>query len=64
MPIRISANGMDLSIKEIFMKRRDFLKTLSIGAAAISAPTLAYSRRRNTKAKKPNIVYIMLDELG
>jgi len=55
---------MDLSIKEIFMKRRDFLKTLSIGAAAISAPTLAYSRRRNTKAKKPNIVYIMLDELG
>lgn len=46
------------------MKRRDFLKTLSVGAAAISAPTLAYARRRSAKAKKPNIVYIMLDELG
>jgi len=45
------------------MKRRDFLKTLSMGAAAISAPTFAYARR-SAKAKKPNIVYIMLDELG
>ena len=46
------------------MKRREFLKTLSIGAAAIAAPTWSYARQRSTGAKKTNIVYIMLDELG
>lgn len=50
--------------KQTAMKRREFLKTLSIGAAAIAAPTWSYARQRSTGAKKTNIVYIMLDELG
>ena len=46
------------------MKRRDFLKTVSFGAAAFAAPAWPYARRRGAVAGKPNVVYIMLDELG
>ena len=46
------------------MKRRDFLKTVSFGAAAFAAPAWSCSRGRSARAGKPNIVYIMLDELG
>ncbi len=46
------------------MKRRDFLKTVSFGAAALAMPRCAHTLRHNARAKKPNIIYIMLDELG
>ena len=46
------------------MKRRDFLKTMSLGAAGLAAPAWSYERRRGARSGKPNIVYIMLDELG
>ena len=47
------------------MKRRDFLKAAGFGAAAFAVPGCAYARRsRVNKRSKPNIIYIMLDELG
>jgi len=46
------------------MKRRDFLKAVGFGLAALAMPGCAHTPQRAAKAKKPNIVYIMLDELG
>jgi arylsulfatase len=44
------------------MKRRDFVKTLSIGTAALGLTQL-YSGCRQT-AGPPNIIYILADDLG
>ena len=46
------------------MKRRDFLKAVSFSAAALVTPGCAQTLQSAAKGKKPNIVYIMLDELG
>ena len=46
------------------MKRRDFLKAVGLSAAALVSPGCAGSPQRSGKRRKPNIVYIMLDELG
>ncbi len=46
------------------MKRRDFLKAIGFGAAALALPRCAHTVHRNARGKKPNIIYIMLDELG
>ncbi len=46
------------------MKRRDFLKAVSFGAAAFSMSAYAQTPKPGDKSKKPNIVYIMIDELG
>ena len=44
------------------MKRRDFLKTSGLGAAALS---LGFTLPASTIFKNPpNIIYIILDELG
>ena len=42
--------------------RRDFLKALGIAAGSLLAPTLALAKKQS-KAK-PNIVFIMVDDLG
>ena len=46
------------------MKRRDFLKAVSFGAAAFAMPAYAQAPKLGDNGKKPNIVYIMIDELG
>jgi arylsulfatase A-like enzyme len=49
------------------MNRRDFLKTLSVGAASVLTAGCASSRlnsRSVTSTIKPNIVFIMADDLG
>jgi len=46
------------------MKRRDFLKAVGLGAAAIVTPASAQIQHSTTRGKKPNIIYIMIDELG
>ena len=42
--------------------RRSFLKMTGIGAAALAAPRVA--RAANTDAEKPNILLILVDDLG
>jgi len=44
------------------IKRRDFLKTLSLGAATLAIPNLL--TRCAQKTTKPNIIYILADDLG
>jgi arylsulfatase A-like enzyme len=46
------------------MKRRDFFRAVSLGAAALAMPGRVHASPRVTGGKKPNILYIMLDELG
>ena len=47
------------------MKRRDFLKAAGVAIAAVAMPGCTYAQQRFAKdKKKPNIIYIMLDELG
>jgi len=46
------------------MKRRDFLKAAGVTIAAVAMPGCTSAQQRVVKAKKPNIIYIMLDELG
>ncbi len=46
------------------MKRRDFLKTVGFSAAALITPASAQTPHRIAQGKKPNIIYIMIDELG
>ncbi|MEI6245107.1 MAG: arylsulfatase [Acidobacteriota bacterium] len=42
------------------MKRREFLKTASLGAAALALPI----GEQSTPSRKPNIIYILADDLG
>ncbi len=46
------------------MRRRDCLRAMGLGAAAMAAPRLARSARSPGRAKRPNIIYLMLDEWG
>ncbi|UCC98699.1 MAG: sulfatase-like hydrolase/transferase [Phycisphaerales bacterium] len=46
------------------MRRRDFLKAAGLGVGAFALPGCAQAFLREAKGKKPNIVYIMIDELG
>ena len=42
------------------MKRREFIKTAGLGAAALTLPLTS----QPTAARKPNIIYILADDLG
>ena len=49
------------------MKRRDFLKQLGLGATAVAAGSWlegAAAQAATTTGAKPNIVFIMADDLG
>ncbi len=51
--------------KEGFMNRRDFIKTLSYGAAALAMPGRnSASLLLADRAKRPNIILIMADDMG
>ena len=44
--------------------RRQFLKTAGVAAAALAAPRWAWTAQSGPKAKRPNIVLIMADDMG
>jgi len=44
------------------LNRRDFLKTIGLGAAALSIPPIEWGCKKNIN--KPNIIYILADDLG
>jgi len=46
------------------MNRRQFMKALGAGIAAVSLPRCSAAPARNRTARKPNIVYILADDLG
>ena len=46
------------------MNRRDFLKGLAFGAAATTARGLARAAGAAKTARKPNIIYLLADDLG
>jgi len=48
------------------LKRRDFLKTVGIGATALAVPGLMNACRRAIDESKelPNIIFILADDMG
>ncbi len=46
------------------IKRRDFLKTVSLGSAAVALTRFGLSVGKLQKHQKPNILFIMADDLG
>ena len=46
------------------MKRRDFFKAASYGAAALALSYRINTMQSTQHKKKPNIVYILADDLG
>ena len=52
----------DLSMPSVYPNRRNFMAT--VGAMALSMPFLATGRVRAASSKRPNILFIMADDLG
>ncbi len=46
------------------MRRRDFLRAVSVGAASLVVPGCALSALQSSPGKKPNFVFILIDDLG
>jgi len=44
--------------------RRDFLKSVALGAAAVSVPGFLQSSQGAKASALPNIIFIMIDDLG
>jgi arylsulfatase A-like enzyme len=64
----MKTNKFDFNREEINMRslgntRRDFLKAVGFGAASLAMPNWLDARAK-TQARKPNIVVILVDDLG
>jgi len=46
------------------MKRRDFLKAIGLGAASLVLPVRAGSATQSSPKRKPNFVFIFIDDMG
>ncbi len=51
-------------MKSVEQTRRSFLKMLGIGAAALATPGCLDAAKRKNNTKRPNIVLILVDDLG
>src|SRR3990172_13022010 len=52
------------SIRKAIMNRRRFLKIIAGGAAVMALPGCATGSSKSERAKLPNIIYIMADDMG
>ena len=46
------------------MRRRDFLKAVGLGAASFVMPERAYCAPQSSPKRKPNFVFILIDDMG
>ena len=46
------------------MKRRDFLKAVGLGAASLILPVCADGATQSSPQRKPNFVFILIDDMG
>jgi arylsulfatase A-like enzyme len=46
------------------MRRRDFLKAVGLGAASLVMPERAWSALQSSPERKPNFVFILIDDMG
>src|SRR4030066_1995939 len=46
------------------MKRRDFLKAISVGAVSLAMPGRAGSATQSSPKRRPNFVFIFIDDMG
>jgi len=46
------------------MKRRDFLKAVSVGAVSLAIPGQAGNATQSSPERKPNFVFIFIDDMG
>jgi len=46
------------------IKRRDFLRSLSLGFGALLVPGISPARSKDRRKQPPNIVYILADDMG
>jgi hypothetical protein len=46
------------------MKRRDFLKAVGLGAASLMLPVRAGGATQSSPQRKPNFVFILIDDMG
>jgi len=53
---------MEMSMNAKRLNRRGFLKSAAVGAAALSLPLRAIAKE--APARKPNIIFIMVDDMG
>jgi len=65
MPLLIISTRYELLFFwENLMNRREFLKMFSLAVTELTVPGCALMPERITASRRPNIIYIMLDELG
>lgn len=51
-------------MKNSSIRRRDFLRSLSLGLGALLAPGLSRAAAKDQRQQPPNIVYILADDMG
>jgi arylsulfatase A-like enzyme len=51
-------------MKRNLVNRRDFLKSVGVGAAMLALPGCTSARRRDSVKKRPNFVFFLIDDMG
>ncbi|MFC1676954.1 sulfatase [Planctomycetota bacterium] len=46
------------------INRREFLRVVGVGAAAVALPNLSFAAKRLAKSKRPNFVFVFADDMG
>ena len=46
------------------LNRREFLRLIGVGAAAVTLPNFSFAAMKLAKTKKPNFVFVFADDMG